>query len=113
MGTSSGSREKVFTNIDEILDIVLDNIDESRNDLDIRGSDIDNISSDNEFEYEYEPLPQRKPQQAEIQHLESTPQYVKSPLLNTPYVSVINTENNDNEAGDSNSTDTGTNSGRQ
>ena len=53
------------------------------------------------------------PQRAEIQHLESTPQYVKSPLLNTPNVSVINTENNDNEAGDSNSTDKGTNSGRQ
>ena len=45
----------------QILDIVLDNNDESRNDLDIRGSDIDNISSDSEFEYEYEPLPQRKP----------------------------------------------------
>ena len=85
----------------------------SGNNLDIRGSDIDNISSDSEFEYEYEPLPQRKPQQAEIQHLESTPQYVESPLLNTPNVSVIDTENNDNEAGGSDSTDKGTNLGRQ
>ena len=39
MATSSGSREKVFTNIDEILDIVLDNNDESGNGLDIGGSD--------------------------------------------------------------------------
>ena len=61
MATSSGSREKVFTNIDEILDIVLDNNDKSGNDLDIGGSDIDNNSSDSEFEYEYEPLPQRNP----------------------------------------------------
>ena len=92
MATSSGSGEKVFKNIDEILDIVLDNNDESGNDLDIRGSDIDNNSSDSEFEYEYEPLPQRKPQKAEIQHLESTSEHVKSPLLNTPNVSVIDTE---------------------
>ena len=113
MATSSGSGEKVFKNIDEILDIVLDNNDESGNDLDIRGSDIDNNSSDSEFEYEYEPLPQRKPQKAEIQHLESTSEHVKSPLLNTPNVSVIDTENNDNEAGNSNSTDKRTNSGRQ
>ena len=42
MATSSGSKEKVFTNIDEILDIVLDNNDESGNDFDIGGSDIDN-----------------------------------------------------------------------
>ena len=113
MATTSGSREKVFTNTDEILEIVLDNNDESGNDLDIGGSDIDNNSSDSEFKYEYEPLPQRKPQQAEIQHLESTPEYVKTPLLNTPNVSVIDTENNDNEARNSNSTDKRTNSGRQ
>ena len=61
MATSSGSREKVFTNIDEILDIVLNNNDKSGNDLDIGGSDIDNNSSDSEFEYEYESLPQRNP----------------------------------------------------
>ena len=41
MATSSGSKEKVFTNIDEILDIVLDNNDESGNDFDIAGSDVD------------------------------------------------------------------------
>ena len=34
-------------------------------------------------------------------------------MLNTPNVSVIDTENNDNESGNSNSTDKGTNSGRQ
>ena len=89
MATSSGSREKVFTNIDEILeDIVLDNNDECGNDLHIGGSDIDNNSSDSEFEHEYQGLPQRKPQQAEIKHLESSPQHAKSPLLNTPNVSV-------------------------
>ena len=89
-----------------------DNIDESGNALDIGGSDIDNNSSDSEFEYEYEPLHQRKPEQAEIQHLESTPQYVKSPLRNTPNGSVIDTENNYDEAGNSNSTVKATNSGR-
>ena len=61
MATSSGSREKVFTNIDEILDIVLDNNDKSGNDLNIGGSDTDYNSSDSEFEHEYEPLPQRNP----------------------------------------------------
>ena len=66
MATSSGNREKVFTNIDEILDFVLDNNDESQNDLDNGGSGIGNNSSDSEFEYECEPLPQRKPHQAEI-----------------------------------------------
>ena len=34
-------------------------------------------------------------------------------MLDTPNVSVIDTENNDNEAGNSNSTGKGTNSGRQ
>ena len=34
-------------------------------------------------------------------------------MLNTPNVSVIDTENHDNESGNSNSTDKGTNSGRQ
>ena len=57
MATSSGSREKVFANIDEILDIVLDNNDGSGNDFDIGGSDIDSNLSDSEFEYEYETLP--------------------------------------------------------
>ena len=66
MATSSGNREKVFTNIDEILDFVLDNNDESRNDLDNGGSGIGNNSSDSEFEYECEHLLQRKPHQAEI-----------------------------------------------
>ena len=57
MATSSGSREKVFANIDEILDIVLDNNDGSGNDFDIGSSDIDSNLSDSEFEYEYETLP--------------------------------------------------------
>ena len=98
MATSWGSKEKVFTHIDEILDIVLDNNDESGNDFDIGGSYIDNNWSDSEFEYEYEPLHQRKLQQAEIQHLEWPPQHVKSPLLTTLNVSLVDTENNDNEA---------------
>ena len=89
MGTSSASREIFFTNIDQILDIVLDNNNKSGNDLDIGGSGIDNNSSDSEFEYEYEPLPEIKPQQAKIQYLESTPQHVKIPLLNTPTLKIM------------------------
>ena len=46
MGTSSASREIFFTNIDQILDIVLDNNNKSGNDLDIGGSGIDNNSGD-------------------------------------------------------------------
>ena len=49
MGTSSASREIFFTNIDQILDIVLDNNNnKSGNDLDIGGSGIDNNSGDSE-----------------------------------------------------------------
>ena len=89
MGTSSASREIFFTNIDQILDIVLDNDNKSGYDLVIGGSGIDNNSGDSEFEYEYEPLPEIKSQQARIQHLESTPQHVKIPLLNIPTLKIM------------------------